>query len=82
MQNVVVDCSTGETKVVPLSSKEVADRDALAAALSAERAQRAAEEQARGAARARLGDLRAKGWASLSAAEKTEVAQRVLEAMG
>ena len=53
MEKVIVDCSTGETTVVPLTAEEIADLEAAAAqaeqdrlAAEAEAAQKAAIKQA------------------------------------
>jgi hypothetical protein len=40
---VIVDCSTGERQIVPLTAEEIAEREQMAAAAEA---QRLAEEQA------------------------------------
>lgn len=44
MEKVIVDCSTGETTVVPLTPEEIAELEAAAAQAEAERI--AAEEEA------------------------------------
>ena len=44
MDKVIVDCSTGETTVVPLTAEEIADLEAAAAQAEADRL--AAEEAA------------------------------------
>ena len=44
MEKVIVDCSTGETTVVPLTAEEIAELEAAAAQAEAERI--AAEEEA------------------------------------
>ena len=44
MEKVIVDCSTGETTVVPLTAEEIADLEAAAAQAEADRL--AAEEAA------------------------------------
>lgn len=59
---LVIDCSTGERKEIPLSDAEIAEREAMA--LEAE-AQRAAEEAAAQA----LADLKASAKAKLIAGE-------------
>lgn len=40
---VIIDCSTGERQIVPLTAEEIAEREQMAAAAEA---QRLAEEQA------------------------------------
>lgn len=44
MDKVIVDCSTGETTVVPLTAEEIAEREA--AAMQAEQDRLAAEAEA------------------------------------
>lgn len=44
MEKVIVDCSTGESTVVPLTAEEIAELEAAAAQAEAERV--AAEEEA------------------------------------
>lgn len=51
MEKVIVDCSTGETTVVPLTAEEIAELEAAAAQAEAER--QAAEEKAAQKAAAR-----------------------------
>lgn len=53
MEKVIVDCSTGEQSVVPLTAEEIADLEAAAAqaeqerlATEAEAAQKAAQKEA------------------------------------
>lgn len=53
MEKVIVDCSTGETTIVPLTAEEIADLEAAAAqaeadrqAAEAEAAQKAAQKEA------------------------------------
>ena len=53
MEKVIVDCSTGETTVVPLTAEEIAELEAAAAqaeadrqAAEAEAAQKAAQKEA------------------------------------
>lgn len=53
MEKVIVDCSTGEQSVVPLTAEEIADLEAAAAqaeqdrlAAEAEAAQKAAQKEA------------------------------------
>ena len=48
---LIVDCSTGVTTEVELTAKEIAQREADAAAFAAEQAEREAAEQARLAAK-------------------------------
>lgn len=52
MDKVIVDCSTGETTIVPLTAEEIAQREADAAAFAAEQAVRQAEEDAKAEAKA------------------------------
>ena len=49
---IVVDCSTGEQTVVPLTAEEIAQREADAAAFAAEQAAREAAEEAKAALKA------------------------------
>ena len=49
---VVVNCETGETTVVTLTSDEIAQREADAAAFAAAEAERVAAEEAAAAAKA------------------------------
>ena len=49
LTKVVVDCATGETKVLPLTSAEIAQRDQDAAAAAEAQAAREAEEAAKAA---------------------------------
>ena len=44
MEKVIVDCSTGETTVVPLTAEEIAELEAAAAQAEADRV--AAQEEA------------------------------------
>ena len=44
MEKVIVDCSTGEQTVVPLTAEEIAELEAVAAKAEADR--KAAEEEA------------------------------------
>ena len=48
---VVVDCSTGQTQVLPLTEEEIAQREADAIAAAAAEAERIAAEEAKAAAR-------------------------------
>ena len=52
MNKVVVDCSTGEQTIVPLTAEEIAQREADAKAWEAEQAKAAAEAEAVAAAKA------------------------------
>jgi len=52
MEKIVVDCSTGETTIVPLTPEEIAQREADAAAFAAEQAAKEAAEQAAAEAKA------------------------------
>ncbi len=49
---LVVDCATGEQTIVPLTAEEIAEREAVAAQLETERAEREAEAQAKAEAKA------------------------------
>ena len=49
---IVVDCSTGETTVVTLTSEEIAQREADAAAFAEAEAARVAAEEAKAALKA------------------------------
>ena len=49
---IVVDCSTGEQTVVPLTTEEIAQREADAAAFAAEQEAREAAEEAKAALKA------------------------------
>lgn len=51
---VIVDCSTGEQTVVPLTAEEIAEMEAARVAFEAEQAQREAEAAAKEAAKAEL----------------------------
>ena len=51
MDKVIVDCSTGETTIVPLTAEEIAQREADATAFAAEKAARDAELAAKEATR-------------------------------
>lgn len=52
MEKVIVDCSTGETTVVPLTAEEIAANEAAAAQAEAERLAAEAEAQAKAEAKA------------------------------
>ena len=56
MEKVIVDCSTGETTVVPLTAEEIAANEAAAAQAEAERLAAEAEAQAKAVARQALLD--------------------------
>lgn len=47
LTKLVVDCSTGEQTVVPLTAEEIAQREADAAAFAAIQAERIAAEEAK-----------------------------------
>lgn len=49
---IIVNCSTGERQVVPLTDTEIAEREAMAAQAELEQQQREAEEQAKAEAKA------------------------------
>ena len=49
---IIVDCSTGEQQIVPLTAEEIAQREADAAAWAAEEAARIAAEAAAAEAKA------------------------------
>lgn len=65
LTKLVVDCSTGEQQVLPLTAEEIAQREADAAAFAAERA-------AREAAAAAEAEAKASGIAKLVALGLTE----------
>jgi hypothetical protein len=52
LTKVVVDCSTGEQTVVPLTAEEIAQREADAAAFAEAEAARVAAEEAKSALKA------------------------------
>jgi hypothetical protein len=54
MDKVIVDCSTGETTVVPLTAEEIAELEAAAAQAEAHRKAAEAEAAAKEAARAEI----------------------------
>ena len=62
LTKVVVDCSTGEQKVIPLTAAEIAQRDQDAAAAQEEQSAREAEAQ-------RIADLKASAKAKLVAGQ-------------
>ena len=49
MEKVIVDCSTGETTIVPLTAEEIADLEAAKAQAEADRQAAEAEAQAKAA---------------------------------
>ena len=49
---LVVDCSTGERQIIPLTAEEIAEREAMAAQALADQAEREAEETAKAEAKA------------------------------
>lgn len=51
LTKIVVDCSTGETEVLPLTAEEIAQREADAAAYAERKAQEDAEAAALSAAK-------------------------------
>jgi len=54
MEKVIVDCSTGETTIVPLTEQEIANMEAAAAQAEQERLVAEAEAAAKEAAKAEL----------------------------
>ncbi len=52
LTKVVVDCSTGEQTVIPLTAEEIAQREADAAAFAEAEAARVAAEEAKAALKA------------------------------
>jgi hypothetical protein len=52
LNKIVVDCSTGEQTIVPLTAEEVAQRETDAAAYAAQQAIQEAEEAAKATAKA------------------------------
>ena len=51
LTKLVVDCSTGEQQIIPLTPEEIAQREADAAAFAEEQAAREAEAAAKAAAK-------------------------------
>jgi hypothetical protein len=49
---LVVDCSTGERQIIPLTAEEIAEREAMAAQALADQAEREAAETATANAKA------------------------------
>lgn len=56
MEKVIVDCSTGQTTIVPLTPEEIAQAEAAAAEAEVERAVAEAEAAAKAQAKADLLD--------------------------
>lgn len=56
LTKVVVDCSTGEQTVIPLTAEEIAQREADAAAFAEAEAARVAAEEAKAALKASAKD--------------------------
>lgn len=54
MEKIIVDCSTGEQTVVPLTAEEIAQREADAQAFADAKAQEEADKAAKEAAKADL----------------------------
>jgi hypothetical protein len=52
LTKIVVDCSTGEQTIVPLTAEEIAQRETDAAAYAAQKAIEQAEEAAKATAKA------------------------------
>jgi len=52
LNKIVVDCSTGEQTIVPLTAEEIAQREVDAAAYAAQQAIQEAEEAAKATAKA------------------------------
>jgi hypothetical protein len=52
MEKIIVDCSTGETTIVPLTAEEIAEQEAAQAAFAAEQAAREAAKAAAAEAKA------------------------------
>jgi hypothetical protein len=52
LQKIIVDCSTGEQTIVPLTAEEIAQRETDAAAYAAQQAIQEAEEAAKATAKA------------------------------
>jgi hypothetical protein len=68
---LVVDCSTGERTIVPLSAEEIAEREAMAAQALADQAAREAEETAKA-------EVKASGIAKLLALGLTQAEAEAL----
>lgn len=73
--NLIIDATTGDETWEPLTAEEVVDAEARAA----EQAVLNATAEQQDASRQRLAELKAKGWASLTAAERTEAQALMLE---
>ena len=54
MEKVIVDCSTGETTIVPLTAEEIAELEAAAEKAEADRLAAEAEAKAKADARATI----------------------------
>jgi hypothetical protein len=54
MEKVIVDCSTGETTIVPLTAEEIAELEAAAAQAEADRQAAEAEAAQKAASRAEI----------------------------
>jgi membrane protein involved in colicin uptake len=54
LSKIIIDCSTGEETIVPLTAEEIAQREADALAYAEAEAARQAEADAKAAARASL----------------------------
>jgi hypothetical protein len=54
MEKVIIDCSTGEQTIVPLTPEEIADMEAAAKQAEADRKVAEAEEAAKAEAKAAL----------------------------
>jgi hypothetical protein len=52
LNKIIVDCSTGEQTIVPLTAEEIAQRETDAAAYAAQKAIEEAEEAAKATAKA------------------------------
>jgi hypothetical protein len=52
LNKIIVDCSTGEQTIVPLTTEEIAQRETDAAAYAAQKAIEEAEEAAKATAKA------------------------------
>ena len=54
MEKVIIDCSTGEQTIVPLTAEEIADMEAAAKQAEADRKAAEADAQAKAEAKAEL----------------------------
>ena len=52
LNKIIIDCSTGEQTIVPLTAEEIAQRETDAAAFAAQKAIEEAEEAAKATAKA------------------------------